>query len=890
MRFFFAIALCLMGSSATAASSVVISQVYGGGGNAGALYRNDFIELFNRGATPVGLNGWSVQYATATGAAWSVTPLPNVMLQAGQYLLVQQAAGNNGSASLPAPDASDNLALAATAGKVLLARTMAPVRNGSDASVMDLVGFGATASAFEGAGPAAAPSNTAAIVRAGNGCTDTDNNASDFAIAKAAPRNGSTPFNVCSNTASAPVVAQCPESVSVPAGTGGATTVSASDADGIVDAAFILSGAVAGIALDPMTLPDTPGGAAIFKISARATMPAGTYPLTLRFANGQGQSAQCVLALNVQANAAASHTISQIQGAGASSPYAGTMQTTEGVVTLRVSNGFYLQDPAGDGDPSTSDGIFVFTGAAPAVKAGDRVRLTATVSEFMAGDAARTVTRLTGVSRLVVLSRNNSVAPTMISLPLNSADDFERYEGMLVQHPAPLTVVQNSFLGRYGQVSLSAGRVEKPTNRYPARSAQAVAAAAMNAANLLVLDDGATRQNPNPVPYIGADNTLRAGDTVSGLTGVIDFGPIAASASGPAGYKLQPTAAPVFSRENPRTTAPVLPVGNVRVASFNVLNFFTTFTDGTSADGFSGQGCSLGTSVKRSNCRGADNAAEFQRQRAKIVAALSAIDADVFGLMEIQNNGDVAVASLVAALNSAVGANTYAVVPQPGYTGTDAIRVAMIYKPSRLTLVGAALADMHPVHSRAPMAQTFAAVNGQTFSLIVSHLKSKSNCPPAGSPDADNGDGQGCWNATRVRQAARLADVFVPQVQAAAGDPDVLLIGDMNAYGFEDPINKLTASGYINQIERFIRRGTLPYSYVFDSEAGYIDHALASVSLSPQVLGVTEWHINADEPSLIDYNTEFKPQDLYAATPYRSSDHDPVVVSLDLQAGVANGR
>ena len=890
MRVLFAMALSLMSLSATAASSVVISQVYGGGGNAGALYRNDFIELFNRGAAPVGLNGWSVQYATATGAAWSVTPLPNVMLQAGQYLLVQQAAGTGGSANLPAPDASDNLALAASAGKVLLARAVAPVRNGSDASVMDLVGFGATASAFEGAGPAAAPSNTAAIIRAGNGCTDTDDNASDFAVVKAAPRNGSTPLNVCSNTASAPIVAQCPESFSVPAGTGGATTVSASDADGFVDAASILSGAVAGIAVEPTTLPDMPGGAAIFRISAGAAMAAGTYPLTLRFANGQGQSAQCVLALNVQANAAASHTISQIQGAGAFSPYAGTMQTTEGVVTLRVPNGFYLQDPVGDGDPSTSDGIFVFTGTAPAVKAGDRLRLTATVSEFMTGDAARTVTRLTGVSGLMVLSRNNSVVPTLISLPLDSAADFERYEGMLVRHPAPLTVVQNSFLGRYGQVSLSAGRVEKPTNRYPARSAQAVAAAAINAANLLVLDDGATRQNPNPVPYIGVDNTLRAGDAVSGLTGVIDFGPVAASATGPSSYKLQPTAAPVFSRENPRTTAPVLPIGNVRVASFNVLNFFTTFTDGTRADGLSGQGCSLGTSVKRSNCRGADNAAEFQRQRAKIVAALAAIDADVFGLMEIQNNGDVAVANLVAALNKAVGASTYAVVPQPGYTGTDAIRVAMIYKPSRLTLVGAALADPHPVHSRAPMSQTFAAANGQTFSLIVSHFKSKSNCPPAGSPDADNGDGQGCWNATRVRQAARLADAFVPQVQAAAGDPDVLLIGDMNAYGFEDPINALTASGYINQIERFIRRSTLPYSYVFDGEAGYIDHALASVSLSPQVLGVSEWHINADEPSLIDYNTEFKPQDLYAATPYRSSDHDPVVISLDLQGGVANGR
>jgi predicted extracellular nuclease len=330
----------------------------------------------------------------------------------------------------------------------------------------------------------------------------------------------------------------------------------------------------------------------------------------------------------------------------------------------------------------------------------------------------------------------------------------------------------------------------------------------------------------------------------------------------------------------------VLPTGNVRVASFNVENFFTTFTDGGAASGLDGQGCSLGASVSKSNCRGADNLAEFQRQRAKIVAALAAIDADVVGLIEIQNNGDAAVSNLVDALNAAVGASTYAVVPQAAdATGGDAIRVAMIYKPSRLTLAGAALSEPDPLNNRPPMAQTFTAPGGGKFSLIVNHLKSKGGCPAAGDPDADSGDGQGCWNATRVRQAQRLASVFVPRVQAAAGIPDVLLIGDFNAYGAEDPVNMLTGAGFINQIERFVRRGALPYSYVFDGEAGYLDHALASPALSAQVLGASEWHINADEPAVIDYNTEFKPQDLYTPSPYRASDHDPVVVSLNLQPG-----
>jgi predicted extracellular nuclease len=288
-------------------------------------------------------------------------------------------------------------------------------------------------------------------------------------------------------------------------------------------------------------------------------------------------------------------------------------------------------------------------------------------------------------------------------------------------------------------------------------------------------------------------------------------------------------------------------------------------------------------STARSNCRGADNLAAFQRQRAKIVAAISAIDADALGLMEMQNNGDTAVSTLVDALNAIAGSGVYAVVPRPAATGSDAIRIAMIYKPSRLTLVGAALSDPHPLNSRPPMAQTFAARNGQRFTLIVNHLKSKSGCPASGHPDADVGDGQGCWNATRIRQAQRLVSVFIPQVQATAGSPNVLVIGDMNAYAMEDPITVLTNAGLVNQVERFLRRGGLPYSYVFDSESGYIDHALTSAALAGQVLGVAEWHINADEPSALDYQAGSGPQNLYAPSPYRSSDHDPVVISLDLR-------
>jgi predicted extracellular nuclease len=273
---------------------------------------------------------------------------------------------------------------------------------------------------------------------------------------------------------------------------------------------------------------------------------------------------------------------------------------------------------------------------------------------------------------------------------------------------------------------------------------------------------------------------------------------------------------------------------------------------------------------------------EFVRQRDKIVASLSAINADVVGLMEIQNNDDIAVSYLVEQLNAALGAGTYAVVPKPAATGTDAIRVAMIYKPKSVSLVGAALSDGNAMNNRAPIAQTFKAANGGRFSLVVNHLKSKGGCSGSTGGDADSGDGQGCWNATRLAQVERLRDYFLPQVKAAANDADVLIVGDMNAYGMEDPIRVLNAAGYVNEIERFVRPAGTPYSYVFGGESGYLDHALASTSLSAQVAGVTEWHNNADEPDAIDYNIEATGQDPYVANPYRASDHDPVVVSLNL--------
>jgi predicted extracellular nuclease len=865
-----------------AAAGVVISQVYGGGGNSNAPYKNDYVELFNAGASPVSLNGWSVQYASATGtgnfSANPVTALPAVTLQPGQYFLLQMASGGSVGNALPSADGTGTQNLSASAGKLILSNTgsglacnggSTPCSTAQQSQIVDLVGFGSANYAETAAAPA--PSATLAILRKNNGCTDSNNNGADFETAAPAPRNTASPLAACGGSPlNQAIVATCP-ALNVSFGQAGNVVVTASDSDSTVNSIVAGGSLPAGISLDVVSPASGEGGTASATLNVAAGTAIGSYSVPLQFANDEAQSASCTVAVSVEA-AAGITRIFDIQGDGASSPLAGNTVTTEGVVTAVFPNlsGYYLQDESGDGNVLTSDGIFVYA-PGNTVSIGQKLRLTATVKEYY------TLTELTSPSNVQVLASGIAIAPTDIVLPEAVEGDLERYEGMLVRIITPLTVSQNYFQGRYGQVTLAAeGRLEIPSNRHIPGSPEALAQADENARRRIVLDDGSSSQNPNPIPFIGSDNTLRAGDSVLNLTGVIDYGLI--NSSNTSDYKLNPTVPPVFSRDNPRSAAPAAVGGNLKVASFNVLNYFTTFTDGKTAGGQSGQGCTLDGASSAANCRGADNAAEFARQQAKIVAALKAINADVVGLMEIQNNGTVAVQNLVNALNAAYGSNVYAVVGNlNGSTGSDAIRVAMIYKPSAVTPVGAARSDNDPIHNRPPLAQTFQAGNGEKLSVIVNHFKSK-GCSGASGADTDQGDGQSCFNARRVQQAQALLG-FIDSIKTQSGDSDVLVIGDLNAYGMENPITTLTSGGLSNLIARHIAE---PYSYTFDGERGYIDHALASVSLGEQVSGVSEWHINTDEPSVLDYNTEFKPQDLYSATPYRASDHDPVIVGIQL--------
>ena len=655
-----------------------------------------------------------------------------------------------------------------------------------------------------------------------------------------------------------PIVTTCPAGLSVAAGGAGNVNLSATDPDSVVNGASITAGAMAGISLSGFDTAMADGETATVSLDV-TSLAAGSYPVTITFSNNEAQTAACTVNVTVSGIT----TIPAIQGSGSASPFVGQTVTTQGVVTKVIPNyGYFIQDLNGDGNPATSDGLFVYSPTVPVeAVVGNLLRLSGVVDEF------QTLTELVSPTGVTLVSSGHSLTPELVVFPETVEGDLEKYEGMLIQIDTPLTVSQNFFQGRYGEITLSAdGRLEKPTNRHAAGTQDALQMADDNARRRITLDDGSNAQNPNPIPFIGADNTLRAGDTVHGLTGVLYHGAVSPSLRD---YKLHPTAAPAITRDHPRTAAPAVVGGNIKVASFNVLNYFTTIDQ---------SGASCFPSGTRDDCRGADSASEFTRQKDKIVAAMVAINADVVGLMEIENNGEVAANNLAAALNAVMGANTYASVGLPiGGTGGDAIRQALIYKPAKLSLVGSAVSDTNAIHNRPPLAQTFAAANGEKFSVVVNHFKSKGSCPAFGE-DADQGDGQGCWNVLRTEQSQALRS-FIDTIKAHSGDSDVLVIGDLNAYGKEDPVLDLTDNGYVDQVARFDNFG---YSYVFDGEAGYLDHALSTPSLNEQIMGTYVWHINADEPSVIDYNTEFKPQDLYAANAYRSSDHDPVIVGLNL--------
>ncbi len=581
--------------------------------------------------------------------------------------------------------------------------------------------------------------------------------------------------------------------------------------------------------------------------------------------------------------------IPEIQGTGSSSPLVGQVVLIRGVVTgdfqerdadvRRNLGGFYVQGIP-DASFESSDGIFVFDGENPAtdVDVGDTVEVEGTVEEhFGETQISATSVQVRGFGSILPFPVNLPVADSTTNSDGELIADLERFEGMLVTFPDTLTVSGLRNLERFGEVTLSeGGRLYQFTNDNAPDVAGYNTHRDVVARRRIILDDGMRNQNPDDVHYLDAGPpgfSIRVGDTLDGLTGNLRF-TRGSGGDGDSTWRVMPTVDPVFTSANPRPGAPDVG-GSIRVGAFNVLNFFTTIDTG--ADNCGPQG--------DAGCRGADSATELSRQLEKTVTALLVSDADILGLTELENNADASLAMLVDAMNARVGAARYAYV-DTGIIHEDVIKAGLIYRTTTVSATGDfALLDrgvdsrFNDDRNRPALAQAFTVdATGAILNVVVNHLKSKgSSCDADGDPNV--GDGQGNCNLTRTSAAAALSD-WIATDPTGSGDMDYLVIGDMNAYYREDPINTFRGAG----LSELLEGQANPYSFVFDAQSGALDYAIASPSLAPQVVGTVEWHINADEPPVLDYNLEFgrDPALFDASAPYRASDHDPIIVGLDL--------
>lgn len=584
----------------------------------------------------------------------------------------------------------------------------------------------------------------------------------------------------------------------------------------------------------------------------------------------------------------AARYLHEVQGTADVSPIEGASVVVEGVVVDDQEGpggalgGFFVQeeDADVDGDPATSEGAFVHTGGQDLASVGDTVRVTGTVEEYYGN------TQIGGQVAVEVLGTADAPTPAPVTFPLTAQDDLESVEGMSATFEQELVVTEYFNFDRYGESVLALpyqgeDRPYTPTAVSEPGSAEAQARRAWNQLSRITVDDGISTQNPDRVVHpitrepFTLDNRFRGGDTVTDLTGAVYFSHEK--------YRLLPTGYDEYERSE-RPAAPDAVGGDLRVAAMNALNYFPTLDDGSPSCG----------PQRDMDCRGADTAAELERQRAKLLSALEGLDAHVIALNEVENTPGVEVLEgLAADLQERTGQDWEPVDTGTTVVGTDAIKVGLLYRADAVTPIGdTAVLDtpefLDPAgtgedKNRAAVAASFRQ-NGtdEVFSLATNHLKSKGSSCGQGDDD----EWAGSCNRTRTLAAQELAE-WIERNPTDIHDDDWMVLGDLNSYDHEDPIDALRSAGYIDLVKEHV--GEYGFSYVFDGQWGYLDYAMASGTLGTQVTGVTEWHINSPEPGLLGYDTSYKSQTqdglFDGTTPYRSSDHDPVLVGFDLDDG-----
>jgi len=809
-------------AAVAAADGLIIDEAYLKGGSANAPFTHKFVELYNPTSSAISLAGWSLQYRAATATAVSGVGALAGTVPAGGSFLVQLTSNGTVGEALPTPDATLGLNPSGSTGTLVL----------SDRATAVTLPTGASSVGVDGV-----------VDLLGYGTSNT------YETRVAATSGGNAVPNSLTRT----------DHVD--------TDVNGDD--------FSVS--------DVVTPTNSTGGGDVPTDPEEPTEPAPSVDVT----------------------------IDELQGATATSPYDGQRVTTRGVVTATYPtgglNGYVIQTPGTGGalDSAThgaSDAVFVFSSAtASSVSIGDYVETTGQAGEYF----GLTQVTVATPADLTVLDAGSVTAPLPATVGFPETDaEREALESMLIAPQGEFTVSDVYTTNQYGEVVLAAGDgpLLQPTEVARPGSAEYTAAVAEIAARKVVLDDGSsvnffTASNQSiPVPYLSTEAPVTVGAPVTfDEPLILDFRN--------SSWKLQPTervtgdtatADLPVSFGNIREAAPRDVGGDLRLAGFNVLNYFPTTGDQLT-------GCTYYTDrfgepvTVQGGCdaRGAANQASFERQQAKIVAAVNGLDADVVSLEEIENSArfgqdrDAALSTLVDALNADLGSDEWAFVPSPAAlpANEDVIRLAFIYKKATTETVGGSriLTDAPAFsNARQPLAQTFAPVGAPDdadFVVIANHFKSKGS---GTGVDADLGDGQGASNASRVNQAEALA-AFSTRVQADAGTDKAFLIGDFNAYSQEDPIEVLRDAGYTD----LGSTETDEYSYVFGGLSGSLDHVLASPAAVEAVSGVDIWNINAGESVGLEYSRyDYNAAPLYADGPYRSSDHDPVVVGLELVGDV----
>ena len=883
----------LLLSAATSPAQIVISQIYGGGGNSGATYKNDFVELFNPGASPVSLGGWSVQYASASGTSWQVTALSGT-LQPGHYYLVQEAAGTGGTTPLPTPDSTGGINMSGTAGKVALVNSTTALSGSCPTGFVDLVGFG-TANCFQGTGATPAPSNTTAVLRNNNGCSNSSNNSADFAAGAPNPRNSSSASFTC--PASLP-----------PSGSGAALPANIESGDTVLLTVLVTPGsnpastslavtadlsAIGGLSSQTLYDDGATGGDAtaadnIFSYQTAVSGVPGTLTFPATITDAQGRSGNASISVKIISPVPGDHhlAIHDIQGPGDVSPYNGQRIATEGIVTLRKSNGFFLQAPESeyDADPNTSEGVFVFTSSAPPASAqvGNLVKVVGTVQEFSpSSDLLSPPMTEIGAFEIANTLTTGNTLPGAVALsaadvsPAGKFDQLEKYEGMRV-HVDSLTATgpTEGSISEPNATSTSFGTFDGVITGYPRP----------------FREPGI--EDPDPIPdppcciprfdanperirvnttFLGTGTLeVATGAVVTNLTGPLDYQfrtymidaePGAALAS--AGMSLIPADAPDGTE--------------FTIATMNLERFFDTADDPATSD-----------AVLTSTA--------FNHRLNKVSLAIRNVLhlPDVIGVEEMENIG--ALAALANKINNdAPGAGYLPFLVEGNDIG--GIDVGFLVKSSVSVVdvqqygktdhyFNPATGDPYVVNGnpdvlndRPPLvlAATVSA-NGQTlpFCAVVNHLRSLSGV------DSVTDDRV---RQKRLQEAQFLAGL-INSLQST-GSPqscggNVVSVGDYNAYEFNDGYvdvlgtllgtadpNADMASGTVVPTGLSDLAFTLPpdkrYSYVFDATAQILDHLLVNTPMNRRVTRFQYAHSNADFPESLRND---------ANRPERYSDHD----------------